>query len=925
MRPKNSRDDQDPIRSRGARVDDQRLVSVTGGRSSQSSAITRTPILGRGSGTGPWGVGKWLSSTPKSSHRPSLGRRFDAGLSVSPPLVDRQGLHHLSRQTPTITPILRKLEALVPQFCQAMTERRFLKCCTVLGSILLSAPPSSGPRPRTSNSPVMSLLGGTASPSSRASPGRSPIRAWLTGAGGGDITRNDSSNSLDELHTATMLESNMEVFFLLLGVESMYTSMAHVMSPQFAQILASSYEQALKDLQLLRFSLCDAFHVRPEMDNETRQPLSESKTKSSPSVEDSVKDLASSILLLISFCQARVQCIHLQSALWHQRSHPTTSSPNFAELGTAFASIAPATRLDLVKEKHATTSTSSSWPTPVETLLLRTLDEIHAWSGLCRTTFAVQHCHFAESILAAQSTKLSLQQLGKASTTPKDPKKASCLELWLQDTLRAIVGTFPIVFDKATAFAKPLYGFEVDMDVAPTTTTASTKPDDMPSLARNNTVSDSFETDVMDALHKHERVGAISIAVVLDAVRTSNQRVESGFAPFDRTPVEATTDADTSCRKQYPAIYIRTLSSMAPTSFESGSPRPSPSSSTGGRKSPSLPSSESGLLSVGRVMRRENSRKGRFDNATTSPRTPTSNRKVFRSWSTDDSNQKLSSYTTPPSLQKGGTNKAMYALEYGAADGPETSNQSWPHSEWTTLVAAITDNNNSNNNSHNKNNKNNNNGDLDDVENLRGISLFGKQSVLPYQGLDARTVASGPCVSYGQQSIHCIESISDSMWLVAILKDLDQPTGRWHWQSPRRPTTESIEDDLRDLVSNLASMLRISDRFDAPSVRLVRDKFLERSSDDEIGAGLAEELNERGTDLTEMGTEKIAIWIKNQLKVLAQSNSSANATSLGTTSRLLRRKLRRRGTKPNQAGHAESAAAFFLGKDLMHTIVFDFY
>ena len=113
--------------------------------------------------------------------------------------------------------------------------------------------------------------------------------------------------------------------------------------------------------------------------------------------------------------------------------------------------------------------------------------------------------------------------------------------------------------------------------------------------------------------------------------------------------------------------------------------------------------------------------------------------------------------------------------------------------------------------------------------------------------------------------------------------------------------------------------------FDAPSVRLVREKFLERSSDDEIGAGLAEELNERGMDLTEMGTEKIAIWIKNQLKVLAQSNTSSNGSSLGTTSRLLRRKLRRRGTNPIQAGHSESAAAFFLGKDLMHTIVFDFY
>lgn len=388
MRPKNSRDDLEPSRSSGQqrRVHDHRLLNTT--------AVARTPILGRGSETLAWGVGKWLSSTPKSNRPSAASRRFEAGLSVSPPLVDRQRLQHVPRQqTPANTAILRKLEALLPQFCQAMAECRFLQCCTVLGSILLPPAPS-GLRPRSSNSPVTSLLGGTASPLSRASPGRSPIRAWLTGASAGEFTRNDSSNSLDELNTAAVLASNMEVFFHLLGVESMYRSMAHVMSPQFAQILASSYEQALKDLQLLRFSLCDAFHVRPEaeirpLSSTSKETDSETNT-ATPSIEDTVKDLAASILLLISFCQARVQCIHLQSAMWHQPPHPTVAAPIFAELAAAFAMIPPTTRLDRVKEKHDTKTVSSA--TPVETLLLRTLDEINAWSGLCRTTFAVQHC-----------------------------------------------------------------------------------------------------------------------------------------------------------------------------------------------------------------------------------------------------------------------------------------------------------------------------------------------------------------------------------------------------------------------------------------------------------------------------------------------------------------------------------------------------
>jgi len=299
-------------------------------------------------------------------------------------------------------------------------------------------------------------------------------------------------------------------------------------------------------------------------------------------------------------------------------------------------------------------------------------------------------------------------------------------------------------------------------------------------------------------------------------------------------------------------------------------------------------------------MRRDNSRKDRSSLSTLSPQTPTSNRKVFRSWSNEDSGQKQQhqQHTTSPSIRK--SSKAMYALEYGTEQqGPGGANSSWPHSEWTTLATIISENE-------------------DDVTGLgvNGISFFSKQGMRTMQGLDTRSSARGPRISYGQHSIHCIENISDCMWVVAIVKDLERPANVWHWQAPR-PSTESVEDNLRDLVSNLASMIRTSDRFEAPSARLLRDKFLERSSD-EIGAGLAEELKERGIDTGEISQDQAILFIKNQLKVLAQSHATAGSSI--ATSRLLRR---RRGRKLNHTGHLESAAAFFLGHELMNTMIFD--
>lgn len=175
--------------------------------------------------------------------------------------------------------------------------------------------------------------------------------------------------------------------------------MAHAVSPQFGRLLATCYEQTIKDLQLLRLTFCDAFLMNIEGGNTitntatgTEQPQAPPKSAKNLSSSESVAALVASLLFLVSFCQARIQCIQLQSALWHQ---PPGSTPNFAELTALFKSILP-NLLAASQGNNPNKSFSSSTTTPplpaVKVLATATLTEIGAWSGLCQTAFAVQHC-----------------------------------------------------------------------------------------------------------------------------------------------------------------------------------------------------------------------------------------------------------------------------------------------------------------------------------------------------------------------------------------------------------------------------------------------------------------------------------------------------------------------------------------------------
>jgi len=393
---------------------------------------------------------------------------------------------------------------------------------------------------------------------------------------------------------------------------------------------------------------------------------------------------------------------------------------------------------------------------------------------------------------------------------------------------------------------------------------------------------DAFEVEMMEALHKYEKIGAISVAVIIDAVQTSSLRPEGGFSLEDKGIVDNPSDPEATMRQRFPAVFMRTRSSMH------AHPLPDPPLSVA--KPPVSPTSSSpkGLLGFPK----ENSWKDRLNRRSFSrqndvtppsspmPSSPTS-RKILKSWSNDEG----------PSLPK--KKKSLNNLEYGPEEGPGAKDISWPHSEWRTLVGFLTESGND------------------------GASVQAEA----IDGLDSRSIARGPRVSYSSnQTLYCIENVSENMWLVVMMKSSEMPTADWGWHTPIH-TTESVEDELRELAANLSSMLRISGQFEVASTRLLRNKFIDRCSD-EIGVDLTDEVRDRGFDEGRIDSTGVCRLIKNHLRALAQVNRSSveagGTSAVSAQSRLLGRRRRLRGQN-RVVGHSESAAAFFLGHELMST------
>jgi hypothetical protein len=104
---------------------------------------------------------------------------------------------------------------------------------------------------------------------------------------------------------------------------------------------------------------------------------------------ESISTLATSLLVLVAFCQARAQCIRLQSALW-QQTHPHATQPNFGEMAALLESILANLLVGSQASPKATSNRSSS--AEVQALADAAVKEIGAWAGLCQTAFSVQNC-----------------------------------------------------------------------------------------------------------------------------------------------------------------------------------------------------------------------------------------------------------------------------------------------------------------------------------------------------------------------------------------------------------------------------------------------------------------------------------------------------------------------------------------------------
>jgi len=316
-------------------------------------AARRLPNHGISSPAMAWRQRKWRPPEKNGTAYKTRSENYD--MDVSPPLRERQ-LMQVNQRTQTITVLMRKLKELLPPFCKAISECQFGKCCSLMAShIELSV----RHKPSNYSSPIFGR--GFASP---VSPSRSPIRAWLSGSG---LEPNDSNSSLEEAGGASIAETtNLDVFFLLTGAESMYTSLAHVNSTSFATLLVECYEKAIMDLKLLRLTLGDAFLVRDDDEEE----LSQSTT--GPTSDSTVAAVADSLAFLVSLCKTRIQSIQLQSALWR-------SSPDFIDMVSLFDSLLP--NLQKINPSNI-----------VEPLHASLIQEVGAWSFLCRTAHLAQNC-----------------------------------------------------------------------------------------------------------------------------------------------------------------------------------------------------------------------------------------------------------------------------------------------------------------------------------------------------------------------------------------------------------------------------------------------------------------------------------------------------------------------------------------------------
>ena len=210
---------------------------------------------------------------------------------------------------------------------------------------------------------------------------------------------------------------------------------------------------------------------------------------------------------------------------------------------------------------------------------------------------------FLESIISLKQWSTVLPEKGDKHLTRRSR--------WLCETYRRILSVIPIYFDRTHAFAGPLYGIQPNQYISNS--------------------SNEMEGMVVDFLRRQDRLGGppTAVALVLDAVATSNMYPERGFRLNSDHDDKGDTDDP---RILWPAIYLRsTVTTLRFSGLASGSGASTPRSSSSNLNLNHRPS-------------------------------PKASRKVHK------------------------TSGTATVLEYGPPEGPATS---WPHSDWDTLVGLL--------------------------------------------------------------------------------------------------------------------------------------------------------------------------------------------------------------------------------------------
>ena len=219
-----------------------------------------------------------------------------------PPVSAQRNRSKPSTSIPVLTMALLKLDELMLDFTKHLSD------------------------PSMSNvEEALALLDGcvaTASPNATPSKGspdsRSPIRDWLTG----NTSTHSNDSPTKTADSALVLEGEFEnfslSFFLLAAAEAVYAKLGHVQVDVATQ-LATLYQQAAKELEMVRETLCVPFLSGMEQ-------LAPNMTM----YKEHASSLSRSIQCLLQICAVRSQMISIEVSLWE------SSQPTFEDLKVAF-------------------------------------------------------------------------------------------------------------------------------------------------------------------------------------------------------------------------------------------------------------------------------------------------------------------------------------------------------------------------------------------------------------------------------------------------------------------------------------------------------------------------------------------------------------------------------------------------------------